>query len=341
MQRASLASLYGAHNGSHGLDHLLSYNPRPLMRRPLLVAFALVLIGCTTIEYAPTPSATQTLQPRSRSTATITVALESEIIPVETAGPSPTPLTHMIVEGDTLLSIAIRYGVELADLLLANPGVNPRLLVIGDSLNIPRAGAQGPVPSATPVPIDISQVACYEAIPEGLTCLLTVAAGESVAEGVVALVSLVDSAGNALRTEPAYGPMNLVLPGSRIPLVAVFGRWEPRFSFASAIAISALNASELDSRYAELDLQIERSEIAPDRQSARATGTVEALGENLGRSVGLRLVVLALGQSEIPVGFRTWEVPEGRSSFDFDVTVFSLGPPIEQLEIIAEAPYLP
>ncbi|MFV1859649.1 MAG: LysM peptidoglycan-binding domain-containing protein [Anaerolineales bacterium] len=312
------------------------------MARTLSLALALVLIGCTEIGSAPTSSATQTLLPRLQFTASATVEYETGIAPVDTVGPSPTPLTHVIEEGDTLLSIAIRYGVELADLLLANPGVNPRLLVIGDGLNIPRSGAQGPVPSATPVPVDLSQVACYEASPEALTCLLTAAVfGESAVEGVVALVTLADSSGQALQTEPAYGPMNLVLPGIRLPLAATFLKPDPRFSFASAVAISALNASAIDSRYVELDLQIESSLIAPDGQSARATGTVELKGELPDRPVGLRLVVLALGANEIPVGYRTWEAPEDGSSFEFDMTVFSLGPPIERVEILSEAPFLP
>lgn len=312
------------------------------MPRILSLALAIVLIGCTDIGSVPTPSATPTLLPRRQATASATVEHEIGIAPVDTVGPSPTPLKHVIVEGDTLLSVAVRYGVELAELLLANPGVNPRLLVIGESLSIPRSGAQGPVPSATPVPVDLSQVACYEAIPAGLTCLLTAAvSGDSAVEGVVALVTLADSTGQALQTEPAYGPMNLVLPGSRLPLAATFGQPDPRFSFASAVPISALNASEIGSRYVELDLQIESSLIASDAQSARATGTVELKGELLDRPVGLRLVVLALGENELPVGFRTWEAPEGGFSFGFDITVFSLGPPIKSVEILSEAPYLP
>jgi hypothetical protein len=248
----------------------------------------------------------------------------------------------VIVEGNTLLSIAIRYGVELADLLLANPGVNPRLLIVGDSLNIPRSGAQGPVPSATPVPNTLSSVACYETIPESLTCLLTVSvSGNSAVEGVVALVTLADGANQPLATEAAYGPANLVVPGQRLLLAAVFGPPVPQFTTASAIAISALNASDEDQRYADLDLQVDATTISSDGQSANAVGRVELLGENPERPVGLRLVVLALDKNDMPVGYRTWEPSEGGPSFDFDVTVFSLGPPIEALEIISEAPYLP
>lgn len=312
------------------------------MPRPLLLALALILVGCTDIGSAPTPSATQTLLPRRPSTPTATVEPEGTIVPIETVGPSPTPPMHAIVEGDTLLSIAIRYGVELADLLLANPGVNPRLLIVGDSLIIPRSGAQGPVPSATPVPIDLSAVACYEAIPEILTCLLTASViDDSAVEGVVALVTLSDSTGRPLITEPAYGPINRVTPAGRSVLVATFGPPSPRFSTASALVISALRSGEIGSRYAELDLRIEATSISPDGDRGRAVGTVELLDGVPNRAVGLRLVVIALDENDSPVGFRTWEPPEGGSSFDFDITLFSLGPPIERLEMLSEAPYLP
>ncbi len=308
------------------------------MPKSLLISLAIVLIGCA----ETTQPATRTLLPRRWSTATLTVEPGSEVLPIETVGPSPTPLTHVIVEGNTLLSIAIRYGVELADLLLANPGVNPRLLIVGDSLNIPLSGAQGPIPTATPVPIEMSAVACYETIPEGLTCLLTVSvSGDTAVESVVALVTLADSAGQPIITEAAYGSTNLVTPGARLPLVAMFGPQALQFTTASSLIISALNASDEDRRYADLDLQVEATTISPDGQSARATGRVELLGAEPEQQVGLRLVVLALGESNIPVGLRTWEAPEGGPSFDFDISVFSLGPPIEALEIISEAPYLP
>ena len=312
------------------------------MIRWLLIPLAIVLIGCEEKESPPALDATQTLLPRQQSTATYPVKQGTKVLPVETIGPSPTPLTHVIAEGNTLLSIAIRYGIELADLLLANPGVNPRLLIVGDSLNIPRSGAQGPIPTATPVPIELSAIACYESDLEGLTCLLTASvSGDSAVEGVVALITLADSANQPLTTEAAYGSTNLIIPGHRLPLVATFGPQAPQFTTAYAVVISALNASERDRRYANLDLQVVSTIISPDGQSARATGRVELLGDDPEKPVGLRLVVLALGANDLPVGLRTWEAPDGGPSFEFDITVFSLGPPIKVLEIISEAPYLP
>jgi len=309
------------------------------MAKLLLIPLAIVLIGCAEARSTQIPIATQTLLPRSQSTAASPFKPQDEVLPLETVGPSPTPLTHVIVEGNTLLSIAIRYGVELADLLLANPEVNPRLLIVGESLNIPRSGAQGPIPTATPVPIVLSPVACYGSKADGLTCLLTaLVSGDIAVEGVVALVTLVDSDGQPFATEAAYGSTNLVIPGQRLPLIASFGPQSRQFAIASSVVISALNASEQDRRYAALDLQVDSTSISPDGQSARAIGSVELSGE---KRVGLRLVILALGEDGVPVGVRTWEAPDDGSSFEFDITVFSLGPPIEDLEIISEAPYLP
>ena len=318
---------------------MICYNPRPQMAISLLISLAILLVGCAEARSTQPPLATQTLLARSRSTATSTVEPQDEVLLVETIGPSPTPLTHVIGEGNTLLSIAIRYGVELADLLLANPEVNPRLLIVGESLNIPRSGAQGPIPTATPVPIDLSPVACYGSKTEGLTCLLTASvSGDTAVEGVVALVTLVDADGQPFATEAAYGFTNLVIPGQRLPLIANFGPQPLQFASASSVVISALNARDQDQRYAALDLQVNSTSISADGQSARATGSVEFSGD---KQVGLRLVFIALGASGEPVGVRTWEAPEEGYSFEFDISIFSLGPLIEDLVIISEAPYLP
>lgn len=47
-------------------------------------------------------------------------------------------VTHTVVSGDTLWAIALRYGVELSDLLAANPGIkNPNLIYVGEQVVIP------------------------------------------------------------------------------------------------------------------------------------------------------------------------------------------------------------
>ncbi|HVY72410.1 MAG TPA: LysM peptidoglycan-binding domain-containing protein [Verrucomicrobiae bacterium] len=50
---------------------------------------------------------------------------------------TPASKTHRIRAGDTLRSIAPRYGVTVAQLTAANPGIDPRRLVVGQEIKIP------------------------------------------------------------------------------------------------------------------------------------------------------------------------------------------------------------
>lgn len=70
--------------------------------------------------------------------------------------------TYTIKSGDTLASVAERFGVSLEDLLAANPGINPAALQAGDAIRLPsgtepvtpEAPAATPTeePAATPEP---------------------------------------------------------------------------------------------------------------------------------------------------------------------------------------------
>jgi membrane-bound lytic murein transglycosylase D len=56
---------------------------------------------------------------------------------------------HTIAYGDTLSALALRYGVDLGQILGANPGTEARFLPIGGKLRIPAlAGAGPPAPDA-------------------------------------------------------------------------------------------------------------------------------------------------------------------------------------------------
>lgn len=308
------------------------------MARWIYVAFPFLLIACATAASQETPAPTTTLRPRQLASATSSPALGRVIAPLETSGPTPTPLAHVIAEGDTLLSVAAEYGVDLADILVANPGVNPRLLSVGTSLLIPRAGAQGPVATATPLPMTMSPVSCYDLIPSGTTCLLTVSVNSELGvEGVVAVVTLVDGSGRSLVSEPAYAPINLVVPGTPLALATTFEAPVPQFEQASAVVVSGLQASDLETRYAEIVLSLDRTEIAQDGSSAAVSGTLEVTAD---RKAGARLVVMALDSEGQLVGLRIWEPAEDELRSSFELVVRSLGPPIDRIEVSAEAPYI-
>ena len=45
--------------------------------------------------------------------------------------------THIVKQGENLSIIAEQYQVTLKALIDANPGINPRLIVVGQRINIP------------------------------------------------------------------------------------------------------------------------------------------------------------------------------------------------------------
>jgi LysM repeat protein len=94
-------------------------------------------------------------------TATPTVTL-TPVPPTATPSASPTPatptdtptpegpLTYIVEIGDTLGSIAERFGVELLVLMAVNGITDPNSIQVGQELTIPPAGSELPTPTALP-----------------------------------------------------------------------------------------------------------------------------------------------------------------------------------------------
>jgi LysM repeat protein len=96
----------------------------------------------------------QPTDPRSVPTATLPSVLPS-VIPAGTvisggAAGSPTgnPSVYIVKPGDTMAAIAAQFGLTLAVLQAANPGVDPNSLKVGQELTIP-APTTTPTPRAT------------------------------------------------------------------------------------------------------------------------------------------------------------------------------------------------
>lgn len=63
----------------------------------------------------------------------------STVLPTATPIPSPTPVVviHVVQAGDTLLGIALQYGVTVEEIAAANDITDPTSLQIGQELRIP------------------------------------------------------------------------------------------------------------------------------------------------------------------------------------------------------------
>src|SRR5689334_16611660 len=109
-------------------------------RRLCAVFISVWVVGCSTIhDAAPTLPPTQS--PKVTLIALIPISptpqptLESSLAtPLELPA---TPVTYTVQQGDTLLQIALRFGVDLTLLQSANGGIDPPSLQIGQQLTIP------------------------------------------------------------------------------------------------------------------------------------------------------------------------------------------------------------
>jgi LysM repeat protein len=211
--------------------------------------------------------------------------------------PTPTPFVHQVEADDTLLGIAIRYGLTLDQLLAANPGIDPRFLSIGQELRIPGPDGEAPgglLPTSTPLPLPLVGTACYPTAGGRLMCLATLVNDtESPLEGLTAQITLLSPENQVLDSQLAYAPLNLLPPGARMPLSAAFdlpdeAEVRPRISL-----LSAFESLSADQRYPIT--QLEDVLEMPDSTGAswRVSGRLD-LAEAADDGAAIRAGVLAM-----------------------------------------------
>lgn len=283
-----------------------------------LTPYLLEMPGSTSLTLTPTP------QPNS-----------------PTPAPSPTPLIYTVAEGDTLSAVAELFGVSIDSILLANPDVDPRSLLIRTQLMIP-SSADGALPqlesSLTDVHLD--SPICYPVADAGLWCLALVsnARGEPV-EGLSAEITLLSPTGERLTNHTAYSPLERLMPGKAMPLMAYFPPPVPTPWVASAVLKTVLPGKLEDKRYIPTALDIQDMTLSPERERARIQGIISLTGG--GSPAGLVwLMAVAYDDQGQAVGMRKWEAEKALKAgkkISFDIELYSLGPKIANVDVQAEA----
>ncbi|MCP4544539.1 MAG: LysM peptidoglycan-binding domain-containing protein [Chloroflexi bacterium] len=176
----------------------------------------LVSTSTAPVAFAPTlrPTATAPLLPPA-ATATPTV--------------TPTPIVHVVQEGDTLGAIAFQYGVSVEAVQSANGIENPQFLRIAQELVIPTSDDETEsipgllLPTSTPLPLVVRGVAFYETPVGSLLCLGEVAnTTDSPVMNVQVYVGLFDAAGERLVDTNVFVDADVIPPGERSPFGVLF-----------------------------------------------------------------------------------------------------------------------
>lgn len=278
------------------------------------------------------------LQVYARSTATITPTPQRT--PADTPAPvlpTPTPFLYTVVKEDTMLGIALRYGITVDELIAANPQVDPRFMSVGARLVIPLEGELAPLEaSPTPLAVQLSQPFCYPR-QDGLLCYILAEHSQAAPlESLAALVTLRSSTGETLDSRPAYSALALHKPGEKMPLLAVFPAPPDSPFTASAQLLTALPSENWQERYTPLEVSLPAARYSQDGRTAFLKVQVTA-DQPLTQ---LELAVTAFDSSGAVVGLRTIKLQQGLEdllSEPLSIEVYSLGAPIERVEVLAEA----
>jgi LysM repeat protein len=243
-----------------------------------LLAAALTLLTACGRVITPQPAAVTSPAGTSPPKLTPTIhptATAPLTPPAATATPGLTsaPIVHVVQEGETLLSIAFDYGVNLQALQTVNGIENPQLLQVGQRLIIPtgeeEAGAAPGLllPTPTPLPFSLGGVAFYETPVGSLVCMGDIVNTTAFTlTNVQVHVTLFDAAGERLTETDASAAADLIPPGARSPFRILFtspppGWTSPQVTIVRGEAAGALAASYVPITVVEKDGQLSGSQF--------------------------------------------------------------------------------
>lgn len=313
------------------------------MHRALFILFLLtsffLLTACAPQPTQPSPPAV-VLTPFATSTLSPSRTPEG-LVAAETPLPSPTPFTYTVQSGDTISSIALKFGVSIDDLQAANPEIPPNAMSIGQVLRIP-SNPENPSgePTPTPAPFTIRQVECYPTADKGMWCFVLAHNNFfDIMENLSAQVTLVDSTNAVLASQAALLPLNILPPDTSLPLAVFFPPVVPPDARPQVQVLTAIRLLPGDERYLSATLNNTLVQIDAEGRSARVSGQVLLPSQSQAASQ-VWVAGTAYDGSGRVVGVRRWESTAGPSpggSLPFEFTVFSIGGRIARVEFAVEA----
>jgi LysM repeat protein len=315
------------------------------MRRILFAFLFLSLMACSSrqnpigIPNVPlTPYVTSTSGPAEPTGVAQTPA---GLVAAETPLPSPTPFTYTVKAGDTISSMALKFGVSMDDLQAANPEISPNAMSIGQVIKIPSNPANpSGEPTPTPAPFTVQQIGCYPTADQGMWCYVLVHNNfPDLLENVSAQVTLVDANNVALASQPALLPLNILPANTSLPLTVYFPPGIPDSAKPQVQILTAVRLLPGDERYLPAAVNNTLVQVNADGRSARVTGQVflPATAKNASQ---VWVAATAYNDAGRVVGSRRWEWKDGLAAggnLPFDFMLSSLGGKISRVDFAVEA----
>jgi len=318
-----------------------------------LTAAITLLSGCGDV-ITPQPSATPSPVSNVSSASTPSprpTATTPFLPPADTTTPTitPTPVTYVVQQGDTLQAIAFTYGVSVEALQSINGIESPQFLQIGQRLLIPAGEEEETepgllLPTPTPQPFEIQGTACHETAVGGLQCLGEVSNTTAVTlTNVQVRVMLLNADGETLDKASAFAAADLIPPAQRAPFGILFTTPPPNWTGYHVSVIRGRDAGTLAASYLPIavsevsgalaGMQIQLSGVLENLSPDEAAGSVHITATTYdaqGLVTGFRQFTLTPDEALAPGATMAFDVAfafYGKNLVDFNVTALGRAAP--------------
>ena len=311
----------------------------------LLFSSLLLLTACAAQGRDPgsPPSTLIPFLTSTRGTILREAALQTPegVVAAETPLPTPTPFTYTVQRGDTISSIALKFGVSMEDLQAVNPDVSPNAMSVGQVMSIP-SNLENPSgePTPTAAAFTIQQIECYPTADRGMWCFVLVHNDfPDFMENLSAQVTLVDANNTVIASQTALLLLNILPPNTSLPLIVFF---PPEVSSDVKPQVQVLTAIRLlptDERYLPATIHNTLVQVEAAGRSARVNGQV-LLPADAKPARQVWVTGTVYDKTGRVVGVRRWESNAGLApggSLPFEFMISSLRGQIERVEFAVEA----
>ena len=266
-----------------------------------------------------------------------TPVIEPTIPPTAT----PTPFLYTVEAGDTMIGIAYTYNLEPDVLIAANPGIDPRFLSVSAQLIIPFSGVGGVnIPTPVAVDFDSDEPVCYLTLIKDAWCFWLIENNtRSAYENISARFRLYGRDGVEINSGLGMIPINRLMQGQKMPVIGYIPAEVSEWSLVQAQIETLVQAPEDSGRYLPIELISSDVVLGEGKLYADVSGVMKLGNTETSASV-VWAAVTAFDDKGNVVGSRRWESEQGlelNTELEMNITIYSMGRPIDSVEIILEA----